>query len=160
MTIDDPRPPSTVSVEASGLLAGGQRAGADPVTVSASDNTGIRAVQIVDATDTAAPRVVGGEDYNPGKQRTDRGQTCSYRLAHSCPNLTRETLRASALEAGRRQLLVRVIDTGGNVAQRGPYTVDVVTPSDRGPLNGSGATETGRLRVAFKGRQRSRITVG
>ena len=58
--------PDSLSVEASGLMAGGQRDGSDPVTVSATDNSGIEKVEILDVTDPAAPRVVGSENYNVG----------------------------------------------------------------------------------------------
>ena len=33
--------------------------------------------------------------------------------------------------------------------EQGPYAVNVATPSDRGPLNGSGATEDGTLSAHF-----------
>jgi hypothetical protein len=148
MTIDDAQPPSA-TVAAEGLLAGGPRGGADPVVLQAADNAGIRRVELHDVTDPAAPRLVGVEDYDA--TRTDAGATCSARLAKTCPDLGRELVRPTSLAVGRRLLLVRVIDAGGNGADRGPYPVDVVTPSDRGPLNGSGATETGTLTARFRG---------
>ena len=40
-------------------------------------------------------------------------------------------------------------DTAGNVAERGPYPVFAVTPSDRGAVNGAGATDTGSLSVIW-----------
>src|SRR4051812_42276747 len=61
MTISDPSAPA-LTVEASGLLAAGARDGSDPVAVTATDNTGIRKVEILDVTDPAAPVVVGDED--------------------------------------------------------------------------------------------------
>jgi hypothetical protein len=139
VTIDDPQPPSA-TVAAEGLLAGGPRGGSDPVVLGASDNAGIRRVELHDVTDPAAPQLVGAEDY-----------ACSPRVAKTCPDLGRELVRPTALRVGRRMLLVRAIDAGGNHADRGPYPVDVATPSDRGPLNGSGATETGTLTARFRG---------
>ena len=121
VTVSDPTPPASSSVEAAGLLAGGPRDGSDPVTVSAADNAGIERVEIIDVTDPNAPRVVGSENYDvgftyeAGEQRTDAGGTCSARLAKPCPDLSRETVRPSSLQVGRRNLLVRVVDPGGNV---------------------------------------------
>jgi hypothetical protein len=57
-------------------------------------------------------------------------------------------------------VLVRAIDAGGNRADRGPYPVDVATPSDRGPLNGNGATETGTLTARFAGGRGQTRTLG
>jgi hypothetical protein len=152
----------TMTVEASGLLRGGSVSGSDPVTVRVTDTSGIRRVELVDVT--GAPQVVGGEDYHAdaGGVQTDRGATCSFRFAAPCPQLGYgETLRATSLQTGRRTLVVRAIDSGGNVAQRGPYVVDVTYPSDRGGFNGANATETGRITVGFtRGRSRTRRTIG
>jgi len=148
VTIDDPQPP-TPTVAAEGLLAGGPRNGSDPVVLGATDNAGIRRVELHDVTVPGAPQLVGAEDYTAAK--TDAGATCSARLAKTCPNLARESVRPTALQVGRRLVLVRTIDAGGNPTDRGPYPVDVITPSDRGPLNGAGATETGTLTARFRG---------
>jgi hypothetical protein len=165
ITVSDPTPPATASVEAAGLLAGGQRDGSDPVTVSATDNAGLEKVEIVDVTDPAAPRVVGAESYDvgftyePGEQRTDKGATCSFRLAKPCPDLDRETIRPTSLQVGRRSLLVRFTDAGGNAVDRGPFPVDVITPSDRGAANGANAKEPARVILRFSKTKRTRTTV-
>ena len=78
----------------------------------------------------------------------------------ACPNLRNETVRPTSLAAGRRTLRLRVIDAGGNVTEQGPYVVDVATPSDRGPLNGSGATDGGKLTAHFSGGSKTHKTVG
>jgi len=135
------------------------------VTVSATDNAGVSRVEIVDVTDAAAPRVVGAENYDvgvsyeAGEQTTDRGGTCSFRIVKPCPDLSRETVRPSSLTAGRRSLLVRIVDPGGNAVDRGPYTVDVITPSDRGEANGSNAKEPGRVILRFSASKKKRRTV-
>jgi hypothetical protein len=147
VTINDPQPPSA-TVAAEGLLAGGPRNGSDPVVLEAADNAGIRRVELHDVTDPAAPRLVGAEDYT--STRTDAGATCSARLAKTCPNLARELVRPTSLLVGRRMILVRAVDASGNRVDRGPYPVDVATPSNRGPLNGSNATETGTLTARFR----------
>lgn len=149
VTLQDPVPPAELVVEASGLLSGGPRSGSDPVRIArATDNVGIRAAEILDVTDPAAPRVVGTEDYEAG--RTDAGAGCSYRFAHPCPNLAAETLAPTALPAGRRQIAVRVTDAGGLSRTSDVYTVDVAAPSDRGASNGAAATEGGTLTAAFR----------
>ena len=150
VTIDDREPPAP-TVAAEGLLAGGPRNGSDPVVLRATDNAGIRRVELHDVTDPAATRLVGAEDYTAAP--TETGATCSARLVKTCPNLTRELVRPTSLTVGRRLLVVRTIDAGGNATDRGPFAVDVVTPSDRGPLNGVGATETGTLTARFADRE-------
>ena len=152
VTLEDPTAPNPPVVEASGLLAGGARNGADPVRiVRATDGTGIRRAEIVDVTDPSAPRIVGAEDYDTTSSgtRTDAGASCAYRVAHACPDLSGETLRATSLPAGRRRLVVRVTDPAGNASESGDYTVDVAVPSDRGAPNGAAAGETGGLTVTF-----------
>jgi hypothetical protein len=154
--LNDPTAP-TASIEASGLLAGGPHSGADPITFDASDNGGIRRVEIVDLT-AGGSSVVGVEDYATGA-RTDTGATCSFRLRHACPNLKNETVHPTGLPAGRRTLKVRIVDAGGNVLEQGPYAVDVATPSDRGPRNGTDATDDATLSAHFTGTTKVRRTV-
>jgi hypothetical protein len=157
VTINDPTAP-TVTVEASGLLAGASVNGSDPVTVTASDNSGIQKVELLDVSNPAAPTLVGAEDYTV--DRTDTNKLCDFSLPAPCPALSRETVRATSLAAGQRSLLVRVTDTGGNVVDRGPYPVFAVTPSDRGAVNGTNGTDTGTLSVIWtKGLRANRRTL-
>lgn len=128
VTVADGGAPAA-TVAASGLLAGGQRHGSDPVTLTASDASGIRRVEILDGG-----TVVGVLEPE-----------CSPRLARPCPNLGSATVTPTALQPGRRRLLVRVLDAAGNATARGPFDVDVVSPSDRGAPNGDGATEAATL---------------
>jgi hypothetical protein len=162
VVVNDPAAPADLTVDASGLLRGGQVSGSDPVRVKVTDPSGIRRVEIVDAT--GAPTVVGAEDYDTdsGGVQTDRGASCNFRFASPCPQLGYgETLRATSLQAGRRKLLVRAYDAGGNVVERGPYEGEVVSPSDRGALNGGNATEGGTISARFtRGSSRTRRTIG
>jgi hypothetical protein len=135
VTVSDVQPPNP-SVSAEGLLAGGPRAGSDPVVLSATDNAGIRRVELIDVT--GAPRVVGA-----------LAPACNPRLAKPCPDLARTAVVPTSLEAGERRVLVRTVDAAGNGVDRGPYAVDVVTPSDRGALNGVGVTEPVTLSARF-----------
>ena len=116
------------------------------------------------STSPARPTVVGAEDYDAdaGGVQTDRGASCNFRFAAPCPQLSYgETLRATSLQAGRRKLIVRAYDAGGNVVERGPYEAEVVSPSDRGALNGGNATETGTISARFtRGSSRTRRTIG
>jgi hypothetical protein len=157
VTINDPTPPA-VSVEASGLLAGGARSGSDPVTVTATDGAGIRRVDLIDVTNPLAPASAGFEDY--AESATDAKRECDYSNPAPCPQLSRETVRPTALPAGERKVLVRVTDAGGNFVDVGPYSVFAVTPSYRGALNGSGATDTGIVLVSFAHTKQRRQTVG
>src|SRR4051794_17086452 len=90
ITIQDPTPPA-VAVEASGMLAGGARSGSDPVILTASDNSGIRKVELLDVTNPAAPMIVGTEDYEV--DRTGANKVCDYSQPAPCPALSRENVR-------------------------------------------------------------------
>jgi hypothetical protein len=147
VVLNDPRLP-TADVEAAGLLAGGRRHGSDPVTFDATDNTGIKRAEIVDVTDGGSS-VVGTRSF-----------PCDYRVTRPCPlNPSNQTIAPTSLSAGHRTLKVRIVDAAENAAERGPFVVDVATPSDRGPLNGIGATEDGRLTARFIGTRATRRTV-
>src|SRR5829696_8922289 len=161
VVVNDPAAPADLTVDASGLLRGGQVAGSDPVRVKVTDPSGIRRAEIIDVT--GAPAVVGAEDYHAdGGVQTDRGASCNYRFASPCPQLSYgETLRPTSLPAGRRKLMVRATDTGGNIVDRGPYEAEVVTPSNRGELNGGNATETATITARFtRGNRGTRRTIG
>ena len=146
VTVSDPTPPAP-TVAAEGLLAGGQRHGADPVVLSATDNTGIRRVELWDISG-AAPTLVGSRDAS-----------CSPRLAKPCPDLGKTAVAPTALQIGRREMLVRAIDGAGNQADRGPFAVNVITPSTRGGVNGAGATETATITARFSKTGTRRRTV-
>ena len=158
----DATPPRDLTVDASGLLQGGDRAGSDPVRVKVTDPSGIRKIELFDVTGT--PQLVGVEDYftDVSGVQTDRGASCSFRLAAPCPQLNYgEYVRATSLQTGPRKLLVRATDTGGNAVDRGPYDVNVSTPSNRGALNGAGATEGGKVTAQFTtGTSKTRRTIG
>jgi hypothetical protein len=143
ITINDYQPPAP-TVTAEGLLAGGPRNGSDPVVLGATDNAGIRRVELIDVT--VAPTVVGARNFS-----------CDTRLSRPCSDLARASVKPTALQVGQRSILVRTIDAGGNGVDRGPFPVNVITPSDRGALNGTNATETATLTARFpKGDRRSR----
>jgi hypothetical protein len=152
ITVNDPTPPD-VTVEASGLLAGGVRSGSDPVTLSASDSAGIRRVDLIDV---GSQTVVGSEDYTTG--RTESNRLCDFSLPAPCPQLSGETVRPTSLSAGNHQLVVRVTDTGGNVTDRGPYPLFNRTPSDRGAPNGTNVTDAATMNVAFTNTKKPRQT--
>jgi hypothetical protein len=135
VTVNDARPP-VPTIAAEGLLAGGPRAGSDPVVLSATDNAGIRRVELLDVTGT--PRVVGA-----------LAPACNARLAKPCPDLGRTAIAPTSLDAGQRRLVVRTIDAGGNAVERGPYALNVTTPSDRGAVNGSGVIEPATLTARY-----------
>jgi hypothetical protein len=158
--VDDPDAPANLTVDSSGLFSGGQVNGSDVAKVKVSDPSGIRRLELVDVTGGGAA-VVGSEDYSVDAT-TDKGATCSFRFAAPCPQLgAGETIRPTALAAGHRELVVRAIDSGNNVAQSPPKEVDVVTPSDRGAANGDGATEGGKVTVRFlTGSHKRKRTIG
>jgi hypothetical protein len=143
ITVNDPqRATSTVSVE--GLLASGPRSGSDPVVVSATDNVGIRRFELYDVT--GQPVLVGARDM-----------TCNAQFVRPCGDVNRASVVPTALQVGRRSVLVRTIDAAGNITDKGPFPIDVATPSDRGAVNGVNVSEPATLRARFpKGDRRKR----
>jgi hypothetical protein len=159
VTITDTTAPALTGPTADdGLRAPGTRSGDEPLTFSASDNTGIRRAEIVDVTDADAPRVVAAEDYMT-TQSAQKGK-CDFTRTKPCPDLKSETIAASPAIAGRRTLLLRVTDSAGNETVSAPFAVTA-----RGPLNGAGGGDGARLVAGFpghsvRGRGKSRHRVG
>jgi hypothetical protein len=162
VTIQDDLPPDITAVQAGvGLLAPGVRSGAEPITFSASDNSGIRRAEIVDVTNAADPAVVASEDYNTGPN-TNAGTRCDYTRPRPCPaDVKNETIAAPTPIAGHRTLLLRVTDAGGETVVSPPFSVQA-----RGPLNGSNGGDGARLIAGFpakvfrgKGKKRHAVFV-
>jgi hypothetical protein len=161
VTIDDPVVPSVTAVaDGQGLLAPGLRAGDEPITFSATDNSGIRRAEIVDVTDAAHPVVVASEDYDSGT-KTEAGTRCDFTRPRPCPDLKNERIAASPAIGGHRTLVVRVADAGGATAVSAPFGVVA-----RGPLNGVNGGDGARMSAGFparvyrgKGKKRHRVYV-
>lgn len=161
VTIEDTRPPDLTAVQAGrGLLAPGTRAGDEPVTFSATDNSGIQRAEIVDVTDAAFPVVVASEDYRSGPN-TDAGTRCDYTKPRPCPDLKDETIAAPTAIAGHRTLIIRVTDAGGESVVSAPFSVQA-----RGSLNGVNGGDGSRLVAGFpanvfrgKGKKRRAVFV-
>jgi hypothetical protein len=161
VSIQDNVPPVMSGVKAgTGLLTPGVRAGDEPVTFTASDNTGIRLAELVDVTDASNPTVVASEDYNTGPN-TDDGTRCDYTRPRPCPDLSDETIAASPPIGGHRTLLVRVTDAGGETSVSAPFSVVA-----RGPLNGVNGGDGARVVAGFpakvfrgKGKKRHAVFV-
>jgi hypothetical protein len=159
VTITDTTAPALTGPTAGdGLRAPGTRAGDEPLTFTASDNTGIRRAEIVDVTDADNPQVVAAEDYAT-TQSAQKGK-CDYTRTKPCPDLKAEPIAASPAIAGHRTLLLRVTDSAGNQTVSAPFAVTA-----RGPLNGAGGGDGARLVGGFpghsmRGRGKSRHRVG
>jgi hypothetical protein len=161
ITIDDPVVPSVTAVAAGqGLFAPGLRSGDEPITFSATDNSGIRRAEIVDVTDAANPVVVAAEDYGSGT-KTEAGTSCDFTRPRPCPNLKDEKIAASPAVGGHRTLVIRVADAGGETAVSAPFAIIA-----RGPLNGVNGGDSARISAGFparvyrgKGEKRRRVFV-
>ncbi len=161
ITIQDDVPPVIADVKSgAGLMAPGTRSGSEPVTFSATDNSGIRRAEIVDVTDASNPSVVASEDYNSGPN-TDAGARCDYTRPRPCPDLKDETIAAATPIAGHRTLLLRVTDAGGETTLGAPFRIYA-----RGPLNGANGGDGARVVSGFpakvfrgKGKQRHAVFV-
>jgi hypothetical protein len=161
VTIEDTQLPVLAAVRSgTGLLAAGTRSGDEPVTFSATDNSGIRRAEIVDVTDTANPTVIAAEDYNSGPN-TVAGTRCDYTRPRPCPDLKDETIAASPAIAGHRTLLLRVTDAGGETTVGAPFSIYA-----RGPVNGTNGGDGARMVAGFpakvfrgKGKKRHAVFV-
>jgi hypothetical protein len=161
VTIEDTVPPVISGVQAGiGLLAAGIRSGDEPVTFSATDNSGIRRAELVDVTDASAPNVVASEDYSTGPN-TDVGTRCDYTRPRPCPDVKNETIAAPTPIAGHRTLILRITDAGGETTVSAPFGVQA-----RGPLNGTNGGDGARLVSGFpakvfrgKGKKRHAVFV-
>ena len=103
--------------------------------------------------------------HPPGRaDRRDRRAARSSARATSRADSRRDCGRArdlrthrerppTALQIGRRSILVRTIDAAGNGDRQRPFPVDVITPSDRGALNGAARPRRRRSAPASQGRQ-------
>ena len=137
---DSSRP--AVRLGAGGLLEGASRGGDEAVTFTASDNVGIRRAELIDVTPGGPARVAGRRAFG-----------CDYSRPRPCGNVSGGTVAPSSrLPSGTRTLAVRITDTAGNQQTTAPVTTLV-----GGPLNGSNASRSGRLRAVFtKGRKQRR----
>jgi hypothetical protein len=161
VTVEDVRPPILDGVKSTtGLLEPGVRSGAEPITFSASDNSGIRRAEIVDVTNAANPVVVASEDYDT-PDGTDAKTRCNYTRPRPCPDVKDETIAASPPIGGRRTVLLRVSDAGGETTVSAPFSILA-----RGPLNGINGGDGARLVAGFparvyrgKGKDRRRVYV-
>jgi hypothetical protein len=158
VTITDTTAPALTGPNPDGLRAPGVRAGDEPLTFSASDNTGVRRAEIVDVTDADNPQVIAVEDY--ATTATAQKRKCDYTKTKPCPDLASQTIAASPAIAGRRTLLLRVTDAAGNQTVSAPFAITA-----RGPLNGAGGGDGARLIAGFpghsmRGKGKSRHRVG
>ena len=144
VTVADESRPSVSALADAGLLAAGSHGGEEGAIFSARDNVGIRSAELIDLTDPANARVVGRRTF-----------PCDFSRPRPCNDAGRGSVAPSArLPVGTRTLAVRVIDTAGNRATTPPRGVLV-----GGPLNGTNASATGRLRAVFTKDGRTRRTV-
>jgi hypothetical protein len=161
VTIQDNQPPALSAIQlGKGLLAPGTRSGSEPVTFSATDNTGVRKAELVEVTDASNPAVVASEDYNTGPN-TDAGTRCDYTRPRPCPDVKDETIAPPTPIAGHRTLLLRVTDAGGETAVSAPFNVYA-----RGQLNGTNGGDGARIVTGFpakvfrgKGKKRHAVFV-
>ena len=143
VTVVDESLPAVSAADGSGLFGGGSHGGDEGVRFSASDNVGVRRADLLDLT-SGTPRVVG-----------TRGNGCDYARPRPCDNFKGATIRpGSRLPSGARTLAVRVTDTAGNQRTTGPHGTLI-----GGPLNGSNASGSGRLRAVFTKGGKTRRTV-
>ena len=144
VTVADSRRPSSVrALTSAGLLTTGSRGGDEGARFSATDNVGIRVAELL--------------DFNSGRTRVAgrRVLNCDYTRPRPCGDVNGGTvLPSSRLPSGTRKLAVRVTDTAGNTATSSAVNVLV-----GGPLNGTNASQSGRLRAVFTKGGRTRRTV-
>jgi hypothetical protein len=144
VTVADDTLPSVRDVDGAGLFGAGSHGGDEVVSFGATDNLGIRRAELLDITDPRNARVVGSRPLPCDASRT---RPCDdYRSATIAPS--------QRLPSGTRTLAVRVTDGAGNQATTAPRGTLV-----GGPLNGTNASATGRLRAVFSRGGKTRRTV-
>ena len=144
ITVSDDTRPAVSDVAGSGLYGPGSQGGDEAVSFSARDNVGIRRAELIDLTNPSSARVVGRREFG-----------CDFARPKPCGDVSRSTVApAERLPSGTRTLAVRVTDTAGNQATTPPRGALV-----GGPLNGSNASATGRLRAVFTKGGKTRRTI-
>ena len=145
MTIDDTQAPA-LSVADTGLLSPGPHAGNEPITVTASDPSGIAKVELIDRSDPTLENPQELVNY------LDNGGCAGSRI-HQCPDIAGLPFAAPLADyPGTYPVYVRATDRAGNATTAGPYTVTVteaVDPSERGAVNGTNATAGATLVAGF-----------
>jgi hypothetical protein len=144
VTVNDPTKPSIDRVLATGLGTGGLVGGDEPLAFDATDNSGIKSAQLVDATPGGPETVVGRKEF-----------ACDYSYAAPCPQASGAEITPSGLPAGQRLLKVQVTDAGGNVSETPLFPVTV-----GGPLNGTAAEPGAKLTATFPRNRRGALEVG
>ena len=145
VTVSDPTKPSIDRVLATGLGAGGLVGGEEPLAFDASDNSGIRSAQLVDATPGGPETVVGRKEF-----------ACDYSYAAPCPQASGAEITPSGLPAGQRLLKVQVTDAGGNVSETAAVSGDGRRCSSTGRPPSPGRSSRPRSPATAAARSRSR----
>jgi hypothetical protein len=144
ITVSDETKPAVSAARGFGLYTPGSHGGDEGVGFSANDNVGIRRAELIDLTDPSDSRIVGRKNIS-----------CDFARPAPCDNVRGTTVTPSArLPSGTRTLAVRVTDTAGNQSTTAPFGTFV-----GGPLNGTNASATGRLRAVFTKGGKTRRTV-
>jgi hypothetical protein len=143
VTVADSTRPG-VATKAGGLFAPGSQGGDEGAVFTATDNVGIRRAELIDLTVPASTHVVGSRTF-----------PCDFSRPKPCGNLANGTVAPSArLSSGLHTLAVRVTDSAKNQTTSSPLGVLV-----GGPLNGTNASRSGKLRAVFTRGGKTRRTV-
>ena len=78
VTVNDPVAPTLDRVFPTGVAAGGIVGGDEPVTIDATDNAGIKRVEVLDVT-AGPPQVVGAQDFPCDYSTSRRARTACAR---------------------------------------------------------------------------------
>ncbi len=125
VTLSETASPTIASVSGAGW-SGGYLSGQVPVTLSASDSSGIASVEVRSSL---------------GGVLASAPQSCDYYSAVPCPNLSQTTLtlNTAAASDGSQTFILQVKDAAGNLAS---VTSQPVTIDNNGPGAPTGLTAT------------------
>jgi hypothetical protein len=133
-TVVDDSPPSVSVTPGGSLVAGEWVAGSQAVGEEASDNTGIKTVQV----------------WIAGASREEEARPCDYTQRIPCPDGPGQiTLETQHLPEGTQELHLTAVDAAGNTAESSPVTVRIDnTPPGAVPVAVEGG-EAWRNRDSF-----------
>ena len=108
---------------------------------------------------SSARRTTPSAHYEAGEQRPTRARRARSGWPSRAPTSRARRSGRARCRSGAARCSCASSTPAATSLDRGPYTVDVITPSDRGDANGTSAKEPGRIILRFSATKQKRRTV-